>query len=114
MAAPAAAAAATVRIVPSTGRTTARRASSEAWPMASTRTSGPTPASPAAAMRSLIPRRSCERITPEFPRAPISEPWPMALHTAARPAPASTPSSSLTTASRVSAMLVPVSPSGTG
>ena len=82
--------------------------------MASTRTSGPTPASPDAAMRSLMPRRSCERITPELPRAPIRDPCPMALHTSGRPAPASTPSSSLTTASRVRAMLVPVSPSGTG
>ena len=82
--------------------------------MASTRTSGPTPDSPATAMRSLMPRRSWERITPEFPRAPMSEPCPMALHTSGRPAPASTPCSSLTTASRVRAMLVPVSPSGTG
>ena len=82
--------------------------------MASTRTSGPTPASPAPAMRSLMPRRSWERITPEFPRAPMSDPWPMALHTSARPAPASTPWSSSTTASSVRAMLVPVSPSGTG
>ena len=38
---PPAGAPATVRMVPSTGRTTARRASSEAWPMASTRTLGP-------------------------------------------------------------------------
>ena len=38
----------------------------------------------------------------------------MARHTSGSPAPASTPSSSLTTASRVRAMLVPVSPSGTG
>ena len=82
--------------------------------MASTRMSGPTPSSPAPAMRSLMPRRSWERITPEFPRAPISEPCPMALQTSGRPAPASIPSSSLTTASRVRAMLVPVSPSGTG
>ena len=82
--------------------------------MASTRTSGPTPASPAAAMRSLMPRRSWERMTPELPRAPIREPCPMALQTSGRPAPASTPASSLTTASRVRAMLVPVSPSGTG
>ena len=86
LAAPAAAAEATVRMVPSTGRTTARRARSEAWVMASTRRSGPTPASPAVAMRSLIPRRSCDRITPEFPRAPISEPCPIALQTSSRPA----------------------------
>ena len=44
----------------------------------------------------------------------MSEPCPMAWHTAGRPDPAGTPSSSATTASRVRAMLVPVSPSGTG
>ena len=53
-------------------------------------------------------------MTPEFPRAPIREPWPMARHTSGRPAPSSTSASSLTTDSRVRAMLVPVSPSGTG
>ena len=55
--------------------------------MASTRRSGPTPASPAAASRSLIPRRSWERITPELPRAPISDPWPMAWQTSASAGP---------------------------
>ncbi len=65
-------------------------------------------------MRSHMPRRSWERITPELPRAPMSEPWPMALQTRGRPEPAGTPSSSVTTASSVRAMLVPVSPSGTG
>ena len=29
-------------------------------------------------MRSLMPRSSWDRITPELPRAPMSEPWPMA------------------------------------
>ena len=82
--------------------------------MASTRRSGPTPASPQVAIRSPIPRRSCERITPELPRAPIRDPWPMALQTSSSGAPGPTPSSSLTTASRVRAMFVPVSPSGTG
>ncbi len=55
-------------------------------------------------------------MTPEFPRAPMSDPWATALHTAAicsEPLP-SRPVSSVTTDSRVSAMLVPVSPSGTG
>ena len=75
---------------------------------------GAHPGRPGPAMRSLMPRSSCERMTPELPRAPIRDPCPMALHTSASPAPASTPSSSLTTASRVSAMFVPVSPSGTG
>ncbi len=103
-----------MRIVPSTGRTTARRARSEAWLMASTRSSGPTPPSPAEAIRSLIPRSSCDRITPELPLAPINDPCPIALQTSSSGAPGSTPSSSLTTASSVSAMFVPVSPSGTG
>ena len=53
-------------------------------------------------------------MTPELPRAPMSDPCPMARQTSDRPAPAWTPSSSATTASRVSAMFVPVSPSGTG
>ena len=48
-AAPSAAAEATVRIVPSTGRTTARRARSEACASASARMAPSTPASPAAA-----------------------------------------------------------------
>ena len=70
-------------MVPSTGRTTARRASSAAWARASASTSGATPAAPASAMRSAMPRSSWERITPEFPRAPMSEPWAMALQTSA-------------------------------
>ena len=41
----------------------------------------------------------------------MSEPWLMALQTAGMP---SAPSSSATTDSTVSAMFVPVSPSGTG
>ena len=52
-------------------------------------------------------------MTPELPRAPISEPWAMARQVAARSG-ASRPSSSAATDSMVSAMLVPVSPSGTG
>jgi hypothetical protein len=51
-------------------------------------------------------------MTPELPRAPMSEPWLMAVHVDAMSGPA--PSSSPTTDSRVRAMLVPVSPSGTG
>ena len=33
--------------------------------------------------RRRCPRRICERITPELPRAPMSEPWLIALQTAA-------------------------------
>ena len=51
-------------------------------------------------------------MTPELPRAPMSEPWLIALHVAAMSPPAV--AISATTDSRVSAMLVPVSPSGTG
>ena len=47
----------------------------------------------ASASTSVRPRRICERITPELPRAPMSEPWLMALQAAARSAPA--PSSSV-------------------
>ncbi len=59
-----------------------------------------------------MPRRICDRITPELPRAPMSEPCEMALQTAARSGPAVLSSSC--TDCRVSAMFVPVSPSGTG
>ncbi len=69
------------------------------------------PSAAPASSPSVMPRSSWDRMTPEFPLAPISEPWAMALHTAARSS--SSPSSD-TTDSRVSAMLVPVSPSGTG
>ena len=70
-------------------------------------------------------------MTPELPRAPMSDPWAMALHTVPISSPAapsgtgaeserleppspSSSASSATTDSRVRAMLVPVSPSGTG
>ena len=61
------------------------------------------------------PRSTWDRITPELPLAPMSEPWEMALHVATMSRSASaTPSRAVTTDSRVRAMLVPVSPSGTG
>ena len=53
-------------------------------------------------------------MTPELPRAPISDPWLTARQTSAMAARSPRPSSSSTTASSVSAMFVPVSPSGTG
>ena len=52
-------------------------------------------------------------MTPELPRAPMSEPWLTAAHTAAISAPFGS-GSSATTDSKVNAMFVPVSPSGTG
>ncbi len=64
---------------------------------------------------SVMPRSSCDRMTPELPRAPMSEPWATALQVAAmsgrrrrRRRPPRPPSPA------VRAMLVPVSPSGTG
>src|SRR5450759_620038 len=53
-------------------------------------------------------------MTPELPRAPMSDPWVTAWQTS--PSGASSPSLAIstTTASIVSDMLVPVSPSGTG
>ncbi len=51
------------------------------------------------------------RITPELPRAPMSEPRQIAWHTSTID---SECRSSCPTDSSVSAMLVPVSPSGTG
>jgi hypothetical protein len=50
-------------------------------------------------------------MTPELPRAPMSEPCDTARQISAIP---SAESSSPTTDSSVSAMFVPVSPSGTG
>ena len=102
----------TVRIVPSTGlqhrlvggRRRRRRARRRPWP--------PSTSAVALAASTARPRRIWQRITPLLPRAPISEPWLMASHVGASSAGA--PSSSATTASSVRAMLVPVSPSGTG
>ena len=61
-------------------------------------------------------------MTPELPRAPISDPWLMAWQTVvmsasetlATPIFAAAWSISASTDSSVSAMFVPVSPSGTG
>jgi hypothetical protein len=68
---------------------------------------------PASPRTSAKPRTICERITPEFPRAPISaarvssfaiEAWFCAVE----------PSSASTIARQVRVRFVPVSPSGTG
>ena len=100
----------TVRIVPSTGRITAWYAASDA---AASAAAALAPSMPSASATTLdTPRRICDRITPELPRAPMSDPWLMALHTAARSGPALASSSQ--TARSVRAMFVPVSPSGTG
>ena len=103
---------ATVRMVPSTGRITASRASLSAMVRASGSSRGP--GRPVEQLRpSEMPRSSWDRMTPELPRAPISEPWAMARQVASRSGESRASSSSVTD-SRVRAMLVPVSPSGTG
>ncbi len=99
-------------MVPSTGRTTALRASAAASTRAAATSAEPTVG--AAENRSLTPRSSWERMTPEFPLAPMSDPWVTALQMSAIGASGSRASSSWTTESTVSIMLVPVSPSGTG
>ncbi len=67
---------------------------------------------------SASPLRICERITPELPRAPISDPWLMASHTARHARRSAIRGAAVALGRRrdstVSAMFVPVSPSGTG
>ena len=60
------------------------------------------------------PRRICEVMTPELPRAPMSAPVVMALRISAPSAPMGRRARFPTTLSMVNDMLVPVSPSGTG
>ena len=102
----------TVRMVPSIGFNTASYEATLALFNASANSGAP--AAPPAAPRNLAtsPRITWLKITPLFPRAPISDPWAMASHVP--PMSTAAPSSSFTTASKVRAMLVPVSPSGTG
>ena len=105
---------ATVRIVPSIGFMTAPYAAVDAAANARANVD----ASTASWARHSVdsPRKIWHKITPEFPRAPISEPWAIACDadaTVSGPFSAAF-ASSVTTASDVNAMLVPVSPSGTG
>ena len=102
----------TVRMVPSTGFNTASYEATLALFNASANCAGL--ASPPSTPRNLAtsPRITWLKITPLFPRAPINDPWAMASQVP--PMSADAPSSSFTTASKVRAMLVPVSPSGTG
>ena len=60
------------------------------------------------------PRRSWDRITPEFPLAPRREPPETALHRAFISALSPSPDTSLAADIMVMVILVPVSPSGTG
>src|SRR6059058_2835338 len=59
------------------------------------------------------PRKICERITPELPRAPIRAPCAARLAIAERSG-SSSPRMSSTADCNVNSILVPVSPSGTG
>ena len=102
---------ATVRIVPSFGFITALYAVSTAL----SKLSASTAASSVSCSRATLvnPRRSCERITPELPRAPRSDPVEMLLQTAVMSS-RSVFSTSAAADMIVIVMLVPVSPSGTG
>ena len=103
----AAASAATVRMVPWTGRITAPSAALAASTRAVATSDGPADSTPRTT--SEAPRRIWERITPELPLAPISDPWATALHTAViSTSDSPSDSSSLATASRVRAMFVPI------
>ena len=101
----------TVRIVPSTGCRTPRYATSLAARSASA-TAGESIVS-AAPSTSAAPRTICERMTPELPRAPMSVARVTVCASAGRGA-SDAASSASTRARIVSAMFVPVSPSGTG
>ena len=102
----------TVRIVPSTGLRTAWKATSTARANAASIVAVET--SSASAQPSHKPRRICEVMTPEFPRAPMRAPVVMARRTSATPAFAGSFAMLSTTDFSVSDMFVPVSPSGTG
>ena len=98
-------------IVPSTGSRTARYAASRApWNARATTAASIFSASPST---SAAPRRICDRITPELPRAPISAARVTSFTSAGRSV-ALERSRPSTTARAVDVMFVPVSPSGTG
>ena len=62
---------------------------------------------------SAMPRKICEAMTPELPRAPMRAPKLIAVATRSADCSA-TPSASARAARTVASMLLPVSPSGTG
>ena len=102
---------ATVRIVPSFGFITALYAVSTAFCIASVRIT--TSSSSYSAITLVNPRNNWERITPEFPLAPLNEPEEIAFASSFMVG----FSSSLTAFAAdiiVIDILVPVSPSGTG
>ncbi len=99
-----------MRIVPSIGLSTASYDAT----LAALSAAATFVALPGVAVRNVVtsPRKIWLKITPLLPRAPISDPWLMASHVGSSAWSAF--SSSVTTASRVRDMFVPVSPSGTG
>ena len=102
----------TVRMVPSTGLRTAWNATSTACAKAASMLAASTVSYPA--LPSHRPRKICEVMTPELPRAPMSAPVVIALRISAPSAPMGSCARFSTTVCNVSDMLVPVSPSGTG
>ena len=99
-------------MVPSTGLRTAWNETSTAFSNALFKASVETERSSGAP--SHRPRRICDVMTPELPRAPMSAPVVMAWRTSAGEAPSGSFFKLFTTDSSVSDMFVPVSPSGTG
>ena len=102
---------ATVRIVPSFGFITALYAVSTAFSKASARIGASI--SSYFLIPLVKPRRSWDRMTPEFPRAPLKDPEEIALHRGSISG-FSREATSFAADVIVSVMLVPVSPSGTG
>ena len=114
---------ATVRIVPSAGSRTDAYARSAAFASAAPISVASISWPGRETSSSAAPRISCERITPELPRAPSSAARATDCTTSSRPISSivrvcpfvpSRRSSSASTARRVKAMLSPVSPSATG
>ena len=111
----------TVRIVPSTGWRTDAYARCAARAIAAPISTGSTSSPGRLMSSSAAPRMSCDRITPELPRAPSSAARATESTISSRPMSsirrspsAARRSSSASTARSVSAMLSPVSPSATG
>ncbi len=102
----------TVRMVPSTGFLTAWNATSfalakivpKSWHVSLSASPQP----------SQKPRRICDVMTPELPRAPMSAPVVIAFFLSASELVGASSDRFFTTDSIVSDILVPVSPSGTG
>src|SRR5438876_2057953 len=102
---------ATVRMVPSTGSSSAPSRRSK--PVRMPRARSQAPALSRLPMPSWRPSRNWESIMPELPRAPRTLAWAIAAVTSGRGA-SPRPRTACATARNVRHRLVPVSPSGTG